>query len=108
MWIHAFCAWKHFFVWDSPFSVWEVLTFYLLFLQLFFEAYDLGVPSLNSTGRSQVTVNVLRNRAPFFLNQRKTAVVEENKPEGFLVADFNARDPDSGVSIETIELKLSA
>ena len=42
---------------------------------------------------------VLRNRAPDFTPSQKTAVVREDEDPGFIVADFNAFDDDSNVSI---------
>ena len=57
-------------------------------------AYDLGVPSLNSTAIVQITVFNTDDEAPAFTTNRYTASVDENSPEDVLVTTVSAFDPD--------------
>ena len=57
-------------------------------------AYDLGVPSLNSTAIVEVTVINTDDENPVFTTDLYTASVDENSSEGELVTTVSAIDPD--------------
>ena len=59
------------------------------------EAFDLGVPSLNSTAIVNVTVINTDDERPFFTQTIYTGIVDENSPEDTMVAVVTAIDPDS-------------
>ena len=70
---------------------------HVFFLQLYFEAYDRGDPVLVSTGRAQVSVEVLRNHAPSFQTSSIEKTIEENAGPQSSVADLIPFDEDSQV-----------
>ena len=59
------------------------------------EAFDLGVPSLNSTAIVNVTVINTDDERPLFPQTINTGVIDENSPEDTLVTVVTAIDPDS-------------
>lgn len=78
------------------------LELYCFILQLYFEAYDLGDPSLTSAGRAQVSVEVLRNHAPSFSIPTQSQTINEDVSINSPVADLVPIDQDSTVSLQCI------
>lgn len=66
--------------------------------QLNVEAYDLGTPSLKSTGTATVEITVYRNTAPQFGQDTYFVTLQEDKQTGTSVITLTATDFDAFVS----------